>query len=146
MKVLFVCNGNAARSQIAEALFNDRSSHQAVSAGTAVSQLNVEGQTLGDHAADPKAPETPRYVLKLMGDDGLDLSSSVRNQVTRQMVDDADVIVAMRGRVPWPDFLADSEKLVFWDTPDPVHEPMETVQRIKDDLTQRVDALIKEIG
>ena len=39
MNVLFVCNGNVSRSQVAETLFNHLSEHQATSAGTAVGHL-----------------------------------------------------------------------------------------------------------
>ena len=46
MNVLFVCNGNVSRSQVAETMFNHLSEHRATSAGTAVRHLETEGQTL----------------------------------------------------------------------------------------------------
>ena len=134
MNVLFVCNGNVARSQIAETLFNHLSGHQATSAGTAVRHLDVEGQTIKAHSETPGAPVTPGIVLDLMQEKGFDLSGNTRNQVTLEMVDSADRIILMLGRIPPEDFLAQSEKTEVWDITDPAHMTRETTALIMDEV------------
>jgi len=134
MNVLFVCNGNVARSQIAETLFNHLSGHQVTSAGTAVRHLDVEGQTIKAHSETPGAPVTPGIVLDLMQEKGFDLSGNTRNQVTPEMVDSADRIILMLGRIPPEDFLAQSEKTEVWDITDPAHMTRETTALIMDEV------------
>ena len=134
MNVLFVCNGNVARSQIAETLFNHLSGHQATSAGTAVRHLDVEGQTIKAHSETPGAPVTPGIVLDLMQEKGFDLSGNTRNQVTPEMVDSADRIILMLGRITPEDFLAQSEKTEVWDITDPAHMTRETTALIMDEV------------
>ena len=134
MNVLFVCNGNVARSQIAETLFNHLSGHQATSAGTAVRHLDVEGQTIKAHSETPGAPVTPGIVLDLMQEKGFDLSGNTRNQVTPEMVDSADRIILMLGRIPPEDFLAQSEKREVWDITDPAHMTRETTALNMDEV------------
>ncbi|MCH7801228.1 MAG: low molecular weight phosphatase family protein [Chloroflexi bacterium] len=109
MNVLFVCNGNVARSQIAETMFNHLSDHQATSAGTAVRHLDVEGQTIKAHSESPGAPVTPGIVLELMQEKGFDLSNNMRNQVTPEMVDSADRVILMLGKIPPENFLTQSQ-------------------------------------
>ena len=85
MNVLFVCNGNVSRSQVAEAMFNHLSKHRATSAGTAVQYLDAEGQTIKARSESPNAPVTPGIVLSLMQDKGFDLSSNTLNQGLRSL-------------------------------------------------------------
>ena len=146
MNVLFVCNGNVARSQVAEAMFNHLSEHKATSAGTAVRHLDREGQTIRAHAESPDAPITPRVVLELMLEKGFDLSDNVRNQVTPEMVDAADRVILMLGRIPPEDFLARSDKAEVWDLADPVHTSRESTAMIIDEVAQRVQRLIQELS
>ena len=134
MNVLFVCNGNVARSQIAETLFNHLSGHQVTSAGTAVRHLDVEGQTIKANSKTPGASVTPGIVLDLMQEKGFDLSGNTRNQVTPEMVDSADRIILMLGRIPPEDFLAQSEKTEVWDITDPAHMTRETTALIMDEV------------
>ena len=133
MNVLFVCNGNVARSQIAETLFNHLSGHQATSAGTAVRHLDVEGQTIKANSKTPGAPVTPGIVLDLMQEKGFDLSGNTRNQVTPEMVDSADRIILMLGRIPSEVFVSE-KKTEVWDITDPAHMTRETTALIMDEV------------
>ncbi len=83
MNVLFVCNGNVARSQEAEAYFTSQTPdgvHRAASAG-----INVK---LGK-PIDP-------MVVAVMKEDGYDLAGAVRKQIDPEMVRQADRIVSFK--------------------------------------------------
>ncbi len=146
MNVLFVCNGNVSRSQVAETMFNHLSEHHATSAGTAVRHLDAEGQTLRARAESPDTPATSGIVLELMLEKGFDLSSNVLNQVTPEMVDAADRVIVMLGSIPPEDSLVRSDKAEVWDIADPVHTPSESTAIIIDEVIQKVEGLIRELG
>lgn len=146
MNVLFVCNGNVSRSQVAETMFNHLSEHHATSAGTAVRHLDAEGQTLRTRAESPDTPVTPGIVLELMLEKGFDLSSNVLKQVTPEMVDAAHRVIIMPGSIQPEDFLIRSEKAKVWDIADPVHTSPESTAIIIDEVTRRVRRLIQELG
>ena len=77
--VLFVCVGNAGRSQMAEAFFNQAAGGKAraISAGTKPAS-----------AVDPKTVEVMREV-------GIDISAARPKALTMEMLDQADRVVTM---------------------------------------------------
>ena len=143
MNVLFVCIGNVARSQTAETMFNHLSVHHATSAGMAVQHLDWEGQTI---KALSETGETARNILELMMEKGFDLSNNVLKQVTPEIVEAADRVILMEGRIPPEDFLAQSDKLQVWDIADPARASRESTEKILDEVTQRVQRLVEELG
>ena len=146
MNILFVCNGNVSRSQVAETMFNRLSEHRATSAGTAVRHLKAESLTIKTWSESPRASVTPRIVLELMLEKGFDLSNNVLKQVTPEMVDAADRVILMPGRIPAEVFLAQSDKAEVWDITDPVHTSRESTAIIIDEVMQRVQRLIQELS
>jgi protein-tyrosine-phosphatase len=144
MNVLFVCTGNVARSQIAGTMFNHLSEHQATSAGTAVRHLVAEGETI-EALTESGKESVATYVLELMLEKGFDLSNRVRNQVTPEMVESADRVILMPGRIPAEDFLAQSDKLEVWDITDPFGTSRESTVIIMDEVIQRVHRLVQEL-
>ena len=96
--------------------------------------MDVEGQRIKAHSKTPGAPVTPGIVLDLMQEKGFDLSGNTRNQVTPEMVDSADRIILMLGRIPPEVFLAQSEKTKVWDITDPAHMTHETTALIMDEV------------
>ena len=143
MNVLFVCSGNVSRSQIAETTFNHLSEHQATSAGTDVRRMDVEGQTI---KARSETGEAARNTLELMLEKGFDLSNNVINQVTPEMVEAADRVILMSGSIPPEDFLAQSDKLEVWDITDPFRTSRQSTATIMDEVIQRVQRLVEELG
>ena len=121
---LFVCLHNAGRSQMSQALFEraagDR--HQARSAGT----------TPGDRVHPA--------VVDVMRELGIDLADRVPRKLTRELAEQADVVVTMGCGDECP--YIPGKRYVDWDLEDPHGQPVNKVRATRDDIAQRVDALV----
>ncbi len=110
MKVLFVCQGNINRSQMAGALFKSMMPEAIVTtAGVAA-----------DHAGET-LDEVSERGISVMKELGYDISKNSVSQLTEKMVEDADKVILM-GELPdsvAPAYLSNSPKLETWDVPDP---------------------------
>ena len=126
-RVLFVCLHNAGRSQMSEALFTravgDR--HEARSAGTT--------------PADRVHPE----VVAVMQEVGIDLSARVPRRLTDELAGWADVIVTMGCGDECP--YVPGKRYLDWDLPDPRRLGVEQVRVIRDEIADRVTALVAEL-
>ena len=125
--VLFVCLHNAGRSQMSAALFERTAggSHRALSAGTT--------------PADRVHPE----VVEAMGELGIDLSGRTPRGLTRELAEQADVVVTMGCGDECP--YIPGKRYVEWLLPDPKGRPLDDVRAIRDDITERVLALVAEL-
>ncbi|MDA8331645.1 MAG: arsenate reductase ArsC [Candidatus Dormibacteraeota bacterium] len=126
-RVLFVCLHNAGRSQMSQALF-DRSAdgrHAARSAGTT-----------------PAATLHPE-VVAAMAEIGFDLSSSKPSRLTDELAQWADVVVTMGCGDQCP--FIPGKRYIDWNLPDPKGLPMESVRRLRDQIANLVEGLVKEL-
>jgi len=125
--VLFVCLHNAGRSQMSEALFAEAANgrHTAVSAGTT--------------PAERVHPE----VVEVMREVGVDLSAREPRLLTRELAEDADVVVTMGCGDACP--YIPGKRYLDWDLPDPKGKPVDEVRALRDDIAGRVDALAREL-
>lgn len=125
--VLFVCLHNAGRSQISAALFNlqAKGRHRALSAGTT--------------PAKRVHPE----VIEAMRELGIDLSDSTPQLLTKELAERADVAVTMGCGDACP--VIPGTRYVDWRLPDPRGRPLEEVRALRDDIQQRVGALLDEL-
>jgi len=125
--VLFVCVGNAGRSQMAEAFFNQAASGKAMalSAGTKPAS-----------AVDPRTIEVMREV-------GIDISRNKPKALTMEMMDQADRVVTMGCGVEGvcPASFVQTED---WQLEDPKGQPIEEVRRIRDEIRARVLRLLQK--
>ena len=113
MNVLFICRENVGRSQIAQTLYEKITGEQAYSAAT---HVNIEGQQIGERPlAEP--------VIRHMKGEGYDISDSIATQVTRKMVAHADHIIVLCEQDLLPNFVRESDKLIYWHIPDPCGKP-----------------------
>ena len=124
---LFVCRQNAGRSQMSAALFEGAADgrHQALSAGT----------TPADHVH----PE----VVQVMRELGIDLSDRVPRRLTREMAEQADVVVTMGCGDECP--YIPGKRYIDWDLPDPAGRPLHEVRAIRDDIARRARDLVTEL-
>lgn len=128
MKILFVCRANVGRSQMAEAILNSLSSdHIATSAG-----LNPPAQWEGERLSKTQ------YVAPCMAEIGIDVSEKVSKRLIESMVIDVDKIVVIGERNNWPQFLTDSDKVMYWDIIDPDIGEMELHRQVRDEIRKRI--------
>ena len=125
--VLFVCLHNAGRSQMSQALFERAADgrHTALSAGTT--------------PAERVHPE----VVEVMRELGIDLSCRRPQLLTRELAEQADLVVTMGCGDACP--YIPSKRYLDWDLPDPNGRPISEVRATRDEITRRVDALVQEL-
>ena len=134
MKVLFVCRGNVARSQWAEAFFKHYSKkHSAESAGTDVGISR--GYSLDIYA----------FVCEVIAQDGIDIRNNQRKQLTPELVEEHNLIVSIAGVDYGPDYLLKSPKTIYWDVNDPKGLDYNFHTEAKDKIKGLVKKLIQDV-
>ena len=125
--VLFVCLHNAGRSQMSQALFERAAEgrHEALSAGT----------TPGDRVH----PE----VVEAMRELDIDLADRKPRALTRELAEQADVVVTMGCGDACP--YITGKRYVDWDLPDPKGRPLDEVRATRDEIERRVRELADEL-
>ncbi len=124
---LFVCLHNAGRSQMSAALFERAAEgrHRALSAGTT--------------PADRVHPE----VVAVMAELGIDVGGRVPRRLTRDLAEEADVVVTMGCGDECP--YIPGKRYIDWDLADPKGRPLDEVRATRDDIARRVADLVAEL-
>jgi arsenate reductase len=125
--VLFVCVHNAGRSQMAAALLNHLAGDQ------------IEVRSAGTEPADRVNPAAVAAMAEL----GIDISAAAPKILTGDAVRASDVVITMGCSDTCPYFPG-----VFyrdWKLADPAGQSLEAVRAIRDDIAERVRALITEL-
>jgi arsenate reductase len=125
--VLFVCLHNAGRSQMSAALLEREADgrHTALSAGTTPA-----------HHVHPE-------VIEVMRELGIDLAERQPQLLTRELAEEADVVVTMGCGDQCP--YVPGKRYIDWDLPDPKGKPLADVRAIRNDIKQRVETMIGEL-
>jgi arsenate reductase len=128
--VLFVCLHNAGRSQMSRALFEHAANgkHTSDSAGS---------------IADPGGHVHPE-VVEVMSELGIDLSDRRPQPLTYALADQADLVVTMGCGDSCP--YIPGKRYLDWDLPDPKGQSADAVRATRDEIKQRVAALLDELG
>jgi arsenate reductase (thioredoxin) len=119
-KVLFVCIGNAGRSQMAQA-FAERA--------------GLEVRSAGSNAEAHLHPE----VVEAMRELGIDLEGRVPHQLSDEDVEWADLVVTMGCGDACP--VLPGKRYLDWNLQDPAGMPIEVVREIRD----RIAGLVAEL-
>jgi arsenate reductase (thioredoxin) len=122
--VLFICIGNAGRSQMAHAFLEAHGGHEVRSAGSrAETQLHPE-------------------VVEVMRELGFDLSDRTPRQLRpEEDAGWADTVVTMGCGDVCP--VLPGKEYVDWQLEDPAGMPVERVRELRDEIRRRVDALAR---
>jgi arsenate reductase (thioredoxin) len=124
---LFVCLHNAGRSQMSQALFERAAEgrHRALSAGTT--------------PADRVHPE----VVEVMREVGIELADREPKLLTRELAEQADVVVTMGCGDECP--YIPGRRYLDWNLEDPKGRPLDEVRATRDDIDRRVRQLVEEL-
>ncbi len=126
---LFVCLHNAGRSQMSVALFERAAQgrHHAISAGS---------------VADPGGRVHPE-VVAVMSELGIDLTDRRPQLLTRELAEQADVVVTMGCGDACP--VIPGKRYLDWELPDPKGRPIDEVRAYRDEIATRVQQLMHEL-
>lgn len=124
---LFVCLHNAGRSQMSQALFERAAEgrHRALSAGTT--------------PAKRVHPE----VVEVMRELGIELADREPKLLTRELAEQADVVVTMGCGDECP--YIPGRRYLDWELEDPKGRPLDEVRATRDDIDRRVRELVEEL-
>ncbi len=127
---LFVCLHNAGRSQMSAALFEQASGgrHRALSAGS---------------EADPDGRVHPQ-VVEVMLELGIDLSDRRPQRLTRDLAEQADVVVTMGCGDACP--FIPGKRYLDWELTDPKGLTVDEVRAIRNDIGGRVSELVDDLN
>ncbi|MBF1042368.1 MAG: class I tRNA ligase family protein [Candidatus Nanosynbacter sp.] len=143
-KILFVCNANVVRSQMAQAFYNHFTKTQnADSAGVNAEKYpTAKIPTVADFDAHLVAKNLdPLAVIDLMREKGIEVGASQRTQLTKDMLCDYDLVVNIANRNQTPDWLK-GDNVVWWKIEDPHAESRELAELACDEIEKRVKQLI----
>lgn len=126
--VLFVCIQNAGRSQIAQALFE-----RAAGGGH-------EARSAGSRPAEHVHPE----VVEVMGELGINLAGKRPHKLDTDDTGWADIVITMGCGDECP--YIPGKHYIDWELDDPAGRPLADVRRIRDQIGERVDALVAQLG
>jgi protein-tyrosine-phosphatase len=121
--VLFVCNHNAGRSQMAQAFF----------------ERYGPDDVRAESAGTEPAPEIWPPVVEVMREAGFDLSGRKPKKLTLEMQLHADWAITMGcgDACPYVPTIVEA-----WDIPDPAGRPIEDVRAIRDGIQEQIRELI----
>jgi len=125
--VLFVCVHNAGRSQMAAALLR----------GLAGDRIEV--RSAGTEPAEQINP----VAIAAMAELGIDITAATPKILSSDAVQTSDVVITMGCGDACPYFPGVSYR--DWKLPDPAGQPLATVRVIRDDIADRIRALIAEL-
>lgn len=127
LRVLFVCVGNACRSQIAEAMANHLAPDLLGASSAGISPLG-------------RVPESTRLVLF---ERGIQMDGQFSKGMKDPSLPSVDIIVNLTG-IPGAALFPD-RKVIDWEVTDPYGDDMETYRRVRDDIDAHLRDWIAEL-
>ena len=125
--VLFVCVHNAGRSQMAAGFLRD------------IAGDRIEVRSAGSMPADQINPTAVEAMAEL----GIDITAEQPKVLTTEAVQASDVVITMGCGDACPFF--PGKRYEDWKLDDPAGQGLDAVRPIRDDIKQRVEALIADL-
>jgi arsenate reductase len=130
VKILFVCVGNACRSQMAEGWANHFGNGK------------VEAHSAGMYPYG----SIPEDTYTVMSEKGIALDAHCSKGLRDVPVGEMDVVVGMGREVKWSVPEGFKGRIVEWEIPDPFARGLETFRDVRDLIEQQVKALLTELN
>ena len=127
-EVLFVCVHNAGRSQMAAAML----------------ERQAEGRVQVISAGSEPADELNPAVVRAMEEHGIDISAERPKKLEDGMVRESDVVITMGCGDACP--IYPGKRYEDWDLEDPAGKDLEVVRGIRDEISNRVGALVNTLA
>ena len=127
--VLFVCERNAGRSQIAAALFN---------------RIAAPGRARAISAGLDAAPAVHPEVVAVMNEVGIDLSAVVPMELTARMQTEVSFLVTLGCAERCP--LVPAGRRADWMLPKTSGQPLEKLREIREQVRGLVEGLVHDFG
>jgi protein-tyrosine-phosphatase len=127
-ELLFVCVHNAGRSQMAAALT------------AAIGGERVHVRSAGSSPGE----EINTVAVEAMNEIGLDLSHEFPKPLTDEAVQAADMVITMGCGDACP--IYPGKRYMDWEIDDPAGKPIKDVRRIRDEIRDRVERLLRDLG
>jgi arsenate reductase (thioredoxin) len=128
-RVMFVCKKNSARSQMAEGFA------KSLGAG----KISVTSSGLESSQVNPIA-------IQVMQDVGIDISQQTSNPLSEFQPTDFDVVISLCGcGVNLPPEWVTQAVFEDWQLDDPAEQP-EIFPRVRDEVKERIEKLVRSVG
>jgi arsenate reductase (thioredoxin) len=126
--VLFVCVHNAGRSQMAAGYLQHLAGDR------------IDVRSAGSQPAD----QVNAVAVEAMAEEGIDITAEQPKVLTPESVEQADVVVTMGcgDECPW----FPGKRYEDWVLDDPAGQPLDVVRRVRDEIRNRVEALVAELA
>jgi len=126
-EVLFVCVHNSGRSQMAAGLLDK------------LAEGRVHVRSAGSDPADQLNPNA----VEVMEEVGVDISKEFPKPLTDDVVRAADAVITMGCGDACP--IYPGKRYEDWELEDPAGKDLETVRRIRDEISEHVDGLVASL-
>ncbi len=113
-----------------------QTSHKATSAGT-------EKGRVTNHKLKDFQEHSNLFIC--MKEIGLDITENSAKALTKKMVKEADKIIIMAEKDTWPDFLKESNKIIFWQIEDIAGQSLNRFRDIRNQIKECIEKLIQEV-
>jgi arsenate reductase len=130
VKILFVCIGNACRSQMAEAWANH------------IGKGWVQASSAGTHAFG----SIPKDTCTVMSERGISLDGQRSKGLRDVAMAEMDVVVSMGCEVECPVPAGFKGRVVDWDIPDPFARGTDSFRNVRDMIELQVLELLTELA
>jgi protein-tyrosine-phosphatase len=111
-----------------------------------MSQALFERAAAGRHttlsAGTTPAERVHPEVVEAMREVDIDLSDRRPQLLTRELLEQADIVVTMGCGDECP--YIPGKRYIEWDLPDPKGRPLDEVRAIRDDIARRIDSLLAD--
>jgi arsenate reductase (thioredoxin) len=129
-KVMFVCKRNSCRSQMAEGFARTLGKDK----------IEVTSSGLEASRVHPTA-------IEVMSEIGIDISNQTSDPLSSFNADDYDAVISMCGcGASLPTEWVMQSVFEDWELDDPDGQPLETFERVRDEINERVTKLIEHLS
>ncbi len=136
MKVAFICTGNSARSQMAEAFAKQIGK---------ILGLNIEIYSAGSNPAREVNP----FAIEVMKEKGIDISFQKPKSLEQIPYENIDLVITLCDSAKQSCPVLPAQRQIHWDLPDPAsfegspEAKREFFRKIRDDIEERIWDLLQ---